>query len=177
LHFNSFTASANFYELGGNSLNSIYTVTKLRDAGFFVSITDFITAKNLGEIIEKMHSKDENLMVDDLHVQCDLGLKCLPLAFEHKDDTIDIITKSFYEKADIEQYIKNEILRTDYGDILETIWGVLVEKGLSFIIQDASGRSVGVALNFDARDEPEVQVNSKLIVVFEFLEYLEGPIR
>jgi hypothetical protein len=170
-----FIVSANFYELGGNSLNSIYTVTKLRDAGFFVSITDFITASNLGEIIDKMHSKDESSMDDE--VQCDLGFKCLPLALEHKHDTIDIITKSFYEKADIEQYIKDEILRTDYGDILEMIWGVLVEKGLSFIIQDASGRSVGVALNFDARDEPEVQVNSKLIVVFEFLEYLEGPIR
>lgn len=26
-------------------------------------------------------------------------------------------------------------------------------------------------------DEPEVQVNSKLVVIFEFLEFLEGPIR
>lgn len=26
-------------------------------------------------------------------------------------------------------------------------------------------------------DEPEVQVTSKLVVVFEFLEFLEGPIR
>jgi hypothetical protein len=60
---------------------------------------------------------------------------------------------------------------------LQAIWEVLVEKDLSFLIKDKNGKSVGVALNFDARDEPEVQVHSKLIVVFEFLEFLEGPIR
>lgn len=125
-----------------------------------------------------MKTKDENNSeVDDLNIVCNLGFSCVPLALDHKDDTIDIITTSFYEKADIEQYIKDDILRTDYADILEHIWSVLVEKGLSFIIKDLNGRSVGVSLNFDARDEPEVQVNSKLVVIFEFLEFLEGPIR
>lgn len=145
-------------------------------------------APTLGEIIDRMKtsSSDENCDAEmesknrskrDLHIQCDMELNCLPLALEHKDDTIEIITTSFYEKADIEQYIKDDILRTDYADILEMIWEVLVEKDLSFIIQDMNGKTLGVALNFDAHDEPEVQVNSKLIVVFEFLEFLEGPIR
>lgn len=174
--------SANFYELGGNSLNSIYTIAELRKKGFFISITDFISASTLGEIIESIKTASEAAVGGEMpscnmRVQCDLELICSPLALDHKDDTIDIITKSFYEKADIEQYIKNDILRTDYADILETIWEVLVAKDLSFIIKDSTGRSVGVALNFDARDEPEVQVHSKLIVVFEFLEFLEGPIR
>lgn len=174
------TRSANFYELGGNSLNSIYTIAELRKKGFFVSITDFITASTLGEIIDKIKASsdsDDEGESSTLHIQCDMKLDCIPLALDHKDDTIDIITKSFFEKADIEQFIKNDILRTDYADILEAIWEVLVAKDLSFIIKDSEGKSVGVALNFDARDEPEVQVHSKLIVVFEFLEFLEGPIR
>lgn len=169
-------ATANFYELGGNSLNSIYTVTKLRELGYFISITDFIKAKNLGEILDKLQVNDET-RDDDYELQNDLGFECLPLALEHKEDTINIITKSFYEKADLEQFIKDDILESDYADILELIWETLVEKELSFIIKDSSGKSVGVALNFDARDEPEVPVNSKLVVVFEFLEFLEGPIR
>lgn len=176
------TKSANFYELGGNSLNSIYTIAELRKKGFFISITDFITAGTLGDIIETIKassaSDDEGESAScNLSVHCDMELTCFPLALDHKDDTIEIITTSFYEKADIEQFIKNDILRTDYADILEAIWEVLVAKDLSFIIKDANGQSVGVALNFDARDEPEVQVHSKLIVVFEFLEFLEGPIR
>ena len=48
------TISANFYELGGNSLNSIYTVTKLRDQGYEIGITEFITAKCLGEVLDRM---------------------------------------------------------------------------------------------------------------------------
>ncbi|CRK94770.1 CLUMA_CG008264, isoform A [Clunio marinus] len=172
--------NANFYELGGNSLNSIYTIAELRKKGFFISITDFITAPTLGIIVECLKTSSDgecNLSSSNLHVQCDLQLTCLPLANEHKEDTIEIITASFYEKADIEQFIKNDILRTDYADILEAIWDVLVAKELSFMIKDSNGRSVGVALNFDARDEPEVEVHSKLIVIFEFLEFVEGPIR
>lgn len=169
---------ANFYMLGGNSLNSIYTISELRKKGFNISITDFIGATTLGEIIDKIRTKGENESpVNETQVKCDLDLTCCSLASEHKDDAIEIITTSFFEKADLEQYIKDEILRTDYADILQDIWQVLVEKDLSFVIKDNNGRSVGVALNFDAHDEPEVQVNSKLIVVFEFLEFLEGPIR
>lgn len=134
-------------------------------------------AANLGEIVEKLQTHEEVSEIADDNLDSDLGFESYPLALDHKDDTIDIITTSFYEKADLEHYIKDEILKTDYADILEMIWETLVEKGLSFIIKDSSGRSVGVALNFDARDEPEVQVNSKLVVVFEFLEFLEGPIR
>lgn len=175
------TKSSNFYELGGNSLNSIYTIAELRKKGFFISITDFITANTLGDIIECIQSPGDGKESTrcNLHdnIQNDMQLSCLPLAMEHKDDAIEIITTSFYEKADIEQFIKNDILRTDYADILEAIWEILVTKDLSFIIKNANGQSVGVALNFDARDEPEVQVNSKLVIVFEFLEFLEGPIR
>lgn len=171
--------SANFYELGGNSLNSIFTIAELRKKGFFISITDFISAATLGDVIKSIRTAEDSADENDAPAVGlnDMELICLPLALDHKDDTIDIITTSFYEKADIEQFIKDDILRTDYADILEAIWEVLVEKDLSFLIKDKSGRSVGVALNFDARDEPEIEVHSKLIVVFEFLEFLEGPIR
>jgi len=48
------TLHSNFYELGGNSLNSVYTVTKLRDQGYQIGITDFIMAKDLAEVLNHM---------------------------------------------------------------------------------------------------------------------------
>lgn len=61
---------------------------------------------------------------------------------------------------------------------LQDIWDDLVEKDLSFVVVDRNtNRIIGTALNFDARNEPEVEVKSKLIIVFEFLEFIEGPIR
>ena len=46
-------------------------------------------------------------------------------------------------------------------------------------IDENDGNVKGVALNFDAFDEPEVKINpnNKLNVTFEFLEYLEKPLR
>uniref|UniRef100_A0A182QGJ1 AMP-dependent synthetase/ligase domain-containing protein n=1 Tax=Anopheles farauti TaxID=69004 RepID=A0A182QGJ1_9DIPT len=179
--------ASNFYELGGNSLNSIITVTQLCGKGYPVSITTFIGAKNLGEILDKICADERELRNHDLQSNGNgnaasdfdyrMQLTAHPLALEHKHDTINIITSSFFEKADLEQWLKPQIYETDYRDILEDIWTVLIEKGLSFIVKDDTGRSVGVSLNFDAHDEPEVTVTSKLIIVFEFLESVEGPIR
>ncbi|XP_053669616.1 mycosubtilin synthase subunit C [Anopheles nili] len=179
--------TSNFYELGGNSLNSIITVTQLCGKGYPVSITTFIGAKNLGEILDKICADERELQKHQLDgngngnvssgIDYRMQLTAVPLALEHKHDTIDIITSSFFEKADLEQWLKPQIHETDYRDILEDIWTVLIEKGLSFIVKDETGRSVGVSLNFDAHDEPEVTVTSKLIIVFEFLEFVEGPIR
>lgn len=62
------TLDSNFYELGGNSLNSIYTVTKLRDQGYEIGITEFITAKNLAEVLGRMRiNTDEVLLEKDLN--------------------------------------------------------------------------------------------------------------
>ncbi|XP_053658832.1 mycosubtilin synthase subunit C [Anopheles marshallii] len=179
--------TSNFYELGGNSLNSIITVTQLCGKGYPVSITTFIGAKNLGEILDKICADERELQHHQIEANGNgnaesdfdyrMQLTAFPLALEHKHDTINIITSSFFEKADLEQWLKPQIYETDYRDILEDIWTVLIEKGLSFIVKDETGRSVGVSLNFDAHDEPEVTVTSKLIIVFEFLEFVEGPIR
>lgn len=36
---------------------------------------------------------------------------------------------------------------------------------------------MGAALNFDALDEPEIDFDGRLVIIFEFLESLEAPIR
>ncbi|XP_077271508.1 beta-alanyl-bioamine nonribosomal peptide synthetase ebony-like [Temnothorax americanus] len=167
----------NFYELGGNSLNSIYTVTKLRDQGYQIGITDFITAKNLAEVLDRM----KFILTDEEPLKEAIDQKSY--VFEslndcHKEDAIEIITESFYSKADLEQWLMPEITRTDYRELVEAMWAPLVEKNFSFVMKSAqSGKTIGVTLNFDLWDEPEVILKSKLMIVFDFLEYLEGPIR
>lgn len=171
------TLNANFYDLGGNSLNSIYTVTKLRDQGYQIGITDFITAKSLSELLDRMKlmSSDEEPLKETIDQK--------PYVFEllndcHKEDAIEIITESFYSKADLEQWLIPDIKRDDYRELMEAMWNSSVEKNLSFVIKSVqSGKIIGVTLNFDVWDEPEVVLKSKLMIIFDFLEYLEGPIR
>lgn len=77
----------------------------------------------------------------------------------------------------MEQLLKPDISYTDYGDILEPIWDKLIEANLSFVVTNLNDDVIGVALNFDARNEPEVIVTNKLAIIFDFLETVEGPIR
>lgn len=51
------TYTSNFFQLGGNSLNSVYTVAKLCDMGFTIGLNDFVSAKNLLEIATKMEKE------------------------------------------------------------------------------------------------------------------------
>ncbi|XP_015187502.1 PREDICTED: tyrocidine synthase 3 [Polistes dominula] len=168
--------NGNFYELGGNSLNSIYTVTKLRDQGYYIGITEFITAKTMSDILRlmKRNVNDDNLKenIDEEQRYCEM------LNDSHKDDAIKIITESFYSKADLEQWLIDDIKREDYKLLMDKLWEPLVEKDLSFVVKSSQNdRVIGVGLNFDLWDEPEVEIDSKLSIIFEFLEYLEKPIR
>ncbi|EDV94575.1 mycosubtilin synthase subunit C [Drosophila grimshawi] len=176
----SLAPHSNFYELGGNSLNSIFTVTLLREKGYNIGISEFIAAKNLGEIIERMAANHDSVQLEEeiLNACPHLKMEAEPLRLEHRQDVIDIIVSSFYNKADLEQWLKPGVLRSDYSDILNDIWDVLVERELSFVVYDRNTeRIIGTALNFDALNEPEVDIKSKLLIVFEFLEFCEGPIR
>lgn len=71
-----------------------------------------------------------------------------------------------------------DITRADYRELMEAMWNSLVEKSLSFVIKSAqNNKMIGVTLNFDVWDEPELTLDSKLMIIFDFLEYLEKPIR
>lgn len=55
--------AANFYQLGGNSLNSIFTVTQLREMGYRVGIQEFIAADTLGDILLMMTDGGKTMTV------------------------------------------------------------------------------------------------------------------
>lgn len=78
----------NFYALGGNSLNSIYTVAKLRDRGFCIEISNFISAANLKEILDYMTEMDENPSDCITPSENKGNLAAFPLQMEHKKQTI-----------------------------------------------------------------------------------------
>ncbi|XP_017775260.1 PREDICTED: LOW QUALITY PROTEIN: dimodular nonribosomal peptide synthase-like, partial [Nicrophorus vespilloides] len=166
--------NVNFYEIGGNSLNSIFTITCLNEASYYISISDFIAAMDLGEVLERMHqSKDNTLTKTEPPI-----FRMEFLHDEIRADVLDMITTSFYQKADLEQWLMPDIYESDYSELMSKIWAPLVEKNLSFVaISTETGKIVGVSLNFDAHDEPEVEITSKLVVIFEFLETIEGPVR
>lgn len=82
------TLKSNFYELGGNSLNSILTVSQLKEKGYFVSITQFITAANLGEILNLICTTGDKNYLSQVDDQFQRQLTISPLRVEDMDDDI-----------------------------------------------------------------------------------------
>ncbi|KAK9889547.1 hypothetical protein WA026_006902 [Henosepilachna vigintioctopunctata] len=161
---------ANFYNLGGNSLNSIYTITQLNDKGYVISIGDFIAAHDLGEVIERMTTgRIVNIQPPQFTAHF--------CKYSDKQICTKMITDSFYKKADLEQWVLSEISENDYLDYMNDLWEPLVEKELSFIVKNEYQKVVGVCINFDLRDEPEFEIKSALLKIFEYLDFLETPFR
>lgn len=172
---NKVSLSANFFELGGNSLNSVYTVTQLRNKGFFISITDFLKAENLGEVMNKVSlaSKSKD---DDMLITSDMKLIAEPLNSSKQEECIQVLASSFYNKADLDKFLPN-LKMEHYLEILGDMWSAAIKNGLSFMVKNDKGELVGVALNFDAVDEPEIKApNNPLVATFDFLEFIEKPV-
>ncbi|XP_014209284.1 uncharacterized protein LOC106639955 [Copidosoma floridanum] len=173
---NSVNINSNFYELGGNSLNSVYTVLKLREKGLNISISDFISATSIKDILFKLSTKSLVAVIDDDEDSKNYVPEMLN--DNHKEDVIRMITDSFFKKADLEKWLIPEIEKTDYADIIQQLWRPLVNKNLSFVLRSLLNKNVvSVSLNFETADEPEITTQSKLSIIFDFLEYLEKPFR
>lgn len=82
------TLKSNFYELGGNSLNSILTVSQLKEKGYFVSITQFIRAANLGEILNLICTTGDKNYLSQVDDEFQRQLTILPLRAEDKEKDI-----------------------------------------------------------------------------------------
>lgn len=81
--------NSNFFELGGNSLNSIYTVAKLRERRYSIEISEFISANTLGDMMAHINHFDKLHKKQKIRISSkDTDLKAFTLSDEHKMDTI-----------------------------------------------------------------------------------------
>ncbi|XP_063607834.1 beta-alanyl-bioamine nonribosomal peptide synthetase ebony-like [Penaeus indicus] len=169
-----------FFEVGGNSLNSVLTVTSLQDRGYHIGIGEFLKASTLGEVLDHM----QQLEVEDVSegnicpkVKDVQEYECFPLDFSHKEVVFSLISESFAKKGDLEMWLHTE--PWEYQQLLEPLFSTLVEKDLSFVVmRQGTEEVVAVALNFDLHDEPVVEdISPKLAYVLGFLEECEAPQR
>ncbi|XP_042873349.1 uncharacterized protein LOC122253974 [Penaeus japonicus] len=170
-----------FFEVGGNSLNSVLTVTSLQDRGYHVGIGQFLRSSTLEEVLDHMQKikLEENIFDDSISTTADdgEGYQCTPLHFSHKEAVFSLISESFAKKGDLEMWLHTE--PWEYLQLLEPLFSPLVEKDLSFVVtRRGTGEVVAVALNFDLHDEPLVEdISPKLTYVLGFLEECEAPQR
>ncbi|KAK9501269.1 hypothetical protein O3M35_012011 [Rhynocoris fuscipes] len=173
------TVTSNFYSLGGNSLNSVYTISKLREEGYIIGITDFINAKNLGEVLNKMkHEDDPEMNKSDDEDESAKKFKIGLMEEKHKDDVIRVVSESFVNKSPIEKFMNPPVGIHEYKPMLEGIWPSLIKAQMSLVALNNDGKLLAVSLVFDLDDEPELDLGrTQLSYILEVLDYIEVPVK
>ncbi|XP_057376385.1 beta-alanyl-bioamine nonribosomal peptide synthetase ebony-like isoform X2 [Daphnia carinata] len=165
--------SDNFFEIGGNSLNAVNVVTKLKDQGFHIDLTEFLAASQLKELVPELSQRHLITKTHTCHRLSGYIVETLDTSV--KEEVIRIVSRCFSEKSELDLLIG--VTRQDHEIFMEELWEPLVAAGLSFAIKDNSGNIVAVTLNFDLFDEPVVELKtSRLAYILEFLESIEGPV-
>lgn len=173
-HFSSRSISldSNFYEIGGNSLNSLYVIAKLRETNYGIDISDFITSKSLAAVIQKMCALDcaVDRNVSFGEIERKLGLRSEMLAEKHRLEAAHVVASSFFYKSDLDKYLVEPATLTDYIETILAIWRPLVDAGLSFVVLDRDEKIVGASLNFEAHSTPDVPLIGGVGPLIEILK-------
>lgn len=157
VHFSNRKISCNshFYEIGGDSLNSLYVISQLRDRNYVINVSDFISSKTLADVIERMspvNSAGHNVSFG--RIESDFGFRSEMLSEKHRAEAISVVASSFFIKSDLDKYLVKPATLNDYIETIMAIWQPLVEAGLSFVVFDRDDRIVGAYLLFEAHTAP-----------------------
>lgn len=72
-------------------------------------------------------------------------------------------------------YVLDRFDYIDPKDFVEQTWEYLIEKDLSFAVTDRDGNIVGVSINKDGEDMPEINIVNSLGIILEFFDSIEKP--
>lgn len=85
--------------------------------------------------------------------------------------------KTFQEKLELGEYLKEFLQPDDQTAIIELIWENLLENDLSFAVTDCDNDIVGICLNMDGQDQPDLSTFSTgLGIIIELVHSIESPI-
>ncbi|XP_023021486.2 beta-alanyl-bioamine nonribosomal peptide synthetase ebony [Leptinotarsa decemlineata] len=167
------SAKANFYEIGGNSINSISTISKLRERGYHIGIGEFISAKNFAEILSLMQA-DINMDKSGCPAKT---FRYEPLKDEHKNDVIDLTYRSLYHQPGLQEWIVWNTSKSDFIHLIDQLWESLIEQNLSFVIKSDNEKITGICLNFDDAHFPEIKGGGGFNWILELMNDIENQIR
>lgn len=171
------TTNSNFFDIGGNSMNLVSTVDELRDAGYFINIGDFLNAKDLNEVLDKIIPLTQFSSIETtmFSIEKPLEWRIAMVVREDFDICSELIVDCYIKKHQLLQYVPN-LKKEHILKFLQNNCTIFVEKRLSFKVVDLRTEEIiGVALNIDADDERYLDMSDleSMDTIFEYLAFLE----
>ena len=128
-----------FFEIGGDSINMVMVIGKINDHGYHVSMTEMVTAINLGEVVGALSTQqvEEDLSSLIEKMQRSSEYHSGELEPDHKQVVLDMISRSFADKGDL-----TTLAAVNYQALLEQLeilWVAMLEAGLSIVVKNKEG--------------------------------------
>jgi non-ribosomal peptide synthetase component F len=142
-----------YFNIGGDSINMVMVIQKIKDHGYNISVTEFVKSCNLAGIVKSLTSDQTaaDLAISNSELEQQSDYTSRELNEEHKDVVIDMISRSFSEKGDLTTLA--DVTYEVITDQLEVLWKSMLAEKLSIVIYNKTGQVVGACLNFDARSK------------------------
>lgn len=171
--------NSNFYEIGGNSLNSILIIAELRKKGYVINVSDFLSSQNLKDILLNMNECGEirNEKLSKNSIVDEMKLQIVPLDVIPKDEGVLLLSESFHQFSELDGYSDNEVKLRDYIDTFEPLWDHALNTGWSFAIKDKSERLVGILIGFKLHEHLDIPLVGGVENVVRLVEFLEKPFK
>ena len=165
-----------FFSIGGDSINMVMVISKLKDHGYNISVTDFVSSSSIREMIPLLTTEEieDNLDHEMEKMKAENNFTSSPLQEDHKEVVLDMVSRSFAIKGDL-----TTLSDVKYEDIklqLEILWDKLLEANLSIVIYDKNKTIIGACLNFDARSPEAAPLCARAAFARTFSMSEEGNI-
>ncbi|XP_074657403.1 beta-alanyl-bioamine nonribosomal peptide synthetase ebony-like [Tubulanus polymorphus] len=163
-------ADVNFFEVGGNSINAINVLAKIKSMGYLTDVASFISASSINDFIKSLKRAREEELVYQKNIG-DYVIVPLTDVMDKKEE----ITKNFgdtYTKKDALS-IAVGLKPSEFQMYVSSFWEYFPRSGASCVCLDSNGKVMGASLVATGEVTSNMQFEGGN-TIFHFLEYVES---
>ncbi|CAH1799672.1 unnamed protein product [Owenia fusiformis] len=163
----------NFFNVGGNSVNAMSVLMKLKTHGVSIGITDFIKATSLREVVQLAKSSTGNIASS-----IPPGKYIVRLLNDdpNLEEAVRLNAENFCSKEFMTEYLKIPV--DMFVNFVNNFMPQVLEERLSITVRDANtGTLLGATFNVTTEGESDVVWPDKMLPIAAFLEQGEGPLK
>lgn len=167
------TAHSNFFDIGGNSLNVIQTITELGESNFQIGTSEFLRTQDMADLVKRIKNS-QNLEIK-LSLDPKPNLEINSICDSDFEECASLLATCYAEKNNLTKFLSKLKIENIYH-FLEANWSYFVQKELSFKVVDKSDKIVGVSLNYEREDESQLEKSEIQVMdaIFEYIGFVEN---
>ncbi|CAH1790150.1 unnamed protein product, partial [Owenia fusiformis] len=164
------TEDANFFELGGNSVNMVSTIVQLREKGYFINVDTFSECKTIGDILKNIKSSLAVIPNDDFMYD---NLEIVPLRKADDNERImGNLSINFTAKEPLCRLLS--ITKDDFMPLANVLYSEAIKTNLSFVVLDKQSKQIlGGDFLFDYANPIQTDNIPSMEAIFDILATLE----